>query len=503
MVGMPYLRFVIFFSIVSIPCFQDPAYGQEMFGASLGNYAGVSGLQLNPSSMLSSKAYLDINLLGLDIFVQTNYFYIDKKDYRFLNFFKAGYQLPEHSMEYGTESRSLYTYDNNHLTNGYEQVRVNGPGAVFLHGKHAFALTTGARSVLSAKAVPHEIPNFAYLGLNYVPQHNINYKDNRSFRMGEMTWMEVGLSYAYTFYTRDFASLSVGITVRRLFGYAGLYLKSTSADYVVPDDSTISVHNFDGQLGYSLPMNYDDNGMWNDKLFKGGGFSGDLGITYTRLSSIYAQNYSSTPCSQPYNSYLYRIGVAVIDVGAIRFKTHAETYSIDNRSSYWDDVNEFKFQNIHHFMDTVSYQFYGDNNAAYRGSSFYMWLPSALSVQFDYHYQRNWYVNFTLIYGFDIGPASVSRPAQLAITPRYETRGFEASLPVSLYNWQKPRIGLALRYYYITLGTEKLGQFFHFSNFTGLDFYLSIHYFIDKGRCRNSKGEGCKEKDFRINSGYR
>jgi hypothetical protein len=30
-------------------------------------------------------------------------------------------------------------------------------------------------------------------------------------------------------------------------------------------------------------------------------------------------------------------------------------------------------------MDTISYQFYGDKKTAYTGSSFYMWLPSALS----------------------------------------------------------------------------------------------------------------------------
>jgi hypothetical protein len=499
---MKYFGFVSGFFMLTCLLFQDPAYSQEMFGATLGNYSGVNGLQLNPSSMLGSKVYLDINFLALDLFLQNNYMYLDRNEYRTTDFFKTGYELPLHPEHYGTEYRNFYTYNNNHLNNAYVQFRVNGPGAMFLYGDHAIAITTGARSILSAKAVPHEISNFAYLGLNYVPQNNINYKDARNFSMGELTWMEVGISYAYNVYARGFKRITAGITLRRLFGYAGIYLKSYDADYVVPNDSTISIHNFKGEMGYSLPIDYDNNGIWNDKLFTGGGFSGDLGVNYTRLSGLHTQDFFTTPCSQLYDDYLYRLGVALIDIGAIRFKTHAEKFAIDNRGSYWDDLNSYEFTTIHQFMDTVSYRFYGDKKASYRGNSFYIWLPSALSVQFDYHYRRNWYVNASLIYGFDLSPASVSRPAQIAITPRYESRGFEASLPISLYNWEKPRIGLALRYYYLTIGTEKLGQFFRISNLTGMDFYLAIHYFIEKGSCKDKKTKECQENDYRIKSNY-
>jgi len=481
----------------------DPAYGQEMFGSTLGNYSGVNGLQLNPSSMAESKAYLDINLLASDVFVQNNFLYLDKNEYRLINFFKSGVALPSHREQYGTELRNFYTYNNENKRDLYLQLRINGPGAMLVYGNHAFAISTGVRSVISAKNVPYEIANFAYLGLNYLPQQNINYKDNRPFKAGELTWAEIGISYAYTFYARNLKKITAGITIRRLFGYSGFYLKGNRTDYIVPNDSTISVSNFNGQVGYSLPVDYDKNGVWNDKLITGHGFSGDIGVTYTRLSEIYSEDYFTTLCSQQYNDYLYRLGIALIDIGAIRFNTHAEKYSFDDQSSYWSDVDIIHFRSIHQLMDTISYKFYGDNKASYRGSSFIMWLPSALSIQFDYHYSRNWYVNASLIYGFDLSPASVSRPSEIAITPRYENRDFEASLPVSLYDWDKLRIGLALRYYYVTIGTEKLGQFFRISNFTGLDLYVALHFFIDKGNCPQGKKKGCSEIDYRTKSSYR
>jgi hypothetical protein len=481
----------------------DLAYGQEMFGTTLGNYSGVNGIQLNPSSMVGSRTYLDINLLALDVFVQNNFLYMDKNEYRFTNFFKSRVVLPSHMEQYGTGSRNFYTYNNKNMRDVYIQLRINGPGAMLVYGNQAFAISTGVRSVISVKNLPYDIANFTYLGLNYVPQQNINYKDNHPFKAGELTWAEVGISYAYTFHARNFEKITAGITVRRLFGYSGFYVKGNRADYIVPDDSTISVHNFKGQIGYSLPVDYDKNGGWNDKLITGHGFSGDIGITYTRLSEIYAEDYFTTLCSQHYDNYLYRLGVALIDIGAIRFNTHTEKYSFDDKSSYWDDVNKFNFSSIHQLMDTISYKFYGDNKASYRGNSFYMWLPSALSVQFDYHYFRNWYVNASLIYGFDLSPASVSRPSEIAITPRYESHSFEANLPVSFYDWNKLRIGLSLRYYYVTIGTEKLGQFFRISNFSGLDLYIALHFFIDKGNCPKGKQKGCRETDYRIKSSYR
>ncbi|MCX6248278.1 MAG: DUF5723 family protein [Bacteroidetes bacterium] len=479
------------------------AFGQEMLGVTLGNYSGVNGLQLNPSSLLSSKSYLSINLLAGDAFIQNNFIYMDKHEYKTTNFLRSGLELPVHNEQYGTELRNFYTYDNQSLRGVYTQIRINGPGAMIIIGKQAFAVTTGVRSVTSAKNVPYEIANFAYLGLNYVPQHNINYKDNRPFKVGQLTWAEIGISYACTFYSRNLDVITAGISIKRLFGYSGLYLKGNRADYIVPNDSTISVHNFNGQVGYSLPLDYDQNGFWNDKLFTGHGFSGDIGVTYTHLTNVYSEDYWTRLCTQHYNDYLYRIGVALIDVGAIRFNTHAEKYSIDDKSSYWDDVNRFHYQTIHQMMDTMSYKFYGDNTSAYRGNSFYMWLPSALSVQFDYHYSRNWYVNAALIYGFDLSPSSVSRPSQIAITPRYETRNFEANLPVSLYDWNKLRVGLSLRFYYLTIGTEKLGQFFRISNFTGLDFYFALNFFIAKGNCGNTRIKECTEVDYRLKSTYR
>lgn len=472
-------------------------HAQEMLGTVLGNYAGVNSIQLNPAALHNSKSYLDIQLAGADLFVANNYLYMPKEEYRFSNFFKAGYEWPSHAEGYGTEVRTFYHYTTNRLKNVFENERVNGPSAMLIWGKHAFALTTSFRTITSLHNIPYEIANFTYLGLNYRPQQNINYIDNKPFSGAMMSWAELGLSYAYTFYARQYDRVSAGITVKRLFGFGGVAAKVRQINYTIIDDSTVSIKNLDASMGVSLPVSYNTDESNLNPLVKGGGFGFDVGVTYQRLARYHQEAYFTSLCAQPYEDYLYRIGIALIDIGGIRFKNNAVNMLIDNRPAYWDNLTNFHFRNIDQILDTLSYKFYGDTTSAYTGDKFTLWLPSALSVQFDYHLRKNIYINASLIYGFNIGKYSLSRPAQISITPRYETKWFEANLPVSLYDWTEPRIGLSLRFYCLTIGTEKIAGFLHMSDFTGLDFYFSLKFSFDKGSCRSKGPKGCGNGEFK------
>ncbi len=480
---------VVFVIMLTIPCAS--AYAQDMLGSTLGNYAGVNSLQLNPSALHNSKSYLDIHLIGLDFFVQNNYLYMPKSEYRFGNFYKSGYEWPTHTEDYVSEQRIFYHYTNLKYKNAYVQARIDGPGAMLVWGHQAFAVSTAVRTITSAVNLPYELANFIYLGLSYTPQQNINYADHGPIKASAMSWAEIGLSYSNTFHARGFNTLSVGISLKRLLGLGGMYLNARNLDYIVPNDSTFDISNMDADIGLSLPVDYNSNTALTSPLFKGGGFGVDLGMTYTRLAHYHEDQYFNTLCAQKYEDYRYRIGVALIDIGGIRFSDNATRMKIDNQSSYWTNVNSLKFTSINQFLDTLSYQFYGDNTSAYAGDNFTLWLPSALSVQFDYHVQRSWYVNASLIYGFPLSKSAINRPAELSVTPRYEAGWFEASMPVSLYNWQLARIGLALRVYGITIGTDKLGGYLHFSDFTGLDFYMSFKFYFEKGKCRNKGPVHC------------
>jgi hypothetical protein len=475
---------------------HNPLVAQQMSGMVLGNYSGVNSLIVNPSSMHQSRAWLDVQLAGAGLFLQNDALYMAKSEYRFSNFFKADYEWPVHTEWYNTAlQHTFYMYDNTMPKSAFIQTRILGPGAVLIWDKHAFGISSGLRTVVSMHNVPYDVANFAYLELSYWPQHNINYQDGQPFKITSMAWGEVGISYALRAYARGFDMISAGITAKRLWGVAGMYLASSDLNYVVPDDSTILVNNFRSEMGIAMPVDYNTNALLTNQPVNGGGFGFDIGATYTRLKQYYTKQVFSSLCEDRYEDYQFRVGLALIDLGGIRYNRNARKMNIDDRSADWTNLNHFNFTSLDQVLDTISYRFYGDTVSAYSGESFMMWLPSAVSIQFDYHLKKNFYVNSSFISGFPFSKGGIVRPAELTITPRFETAWFEASLPVSLYDWKLPRIGAAIRIYGITVGTDKLGGFFHYSNFSGLDFYFSVRFFLNKGKCRNQGSLHCGEPE--------
>ncbi len=97
---------------------------------------------------------------------------------------------------------------------------------------------------------------------------------------------------------------------------------------------------------------------------------------------------------------------------------------------------------------------------------------------------------------FRFNARTVWRPAQIAVIPRYEDRFFGVMIPVSLFDYKDPRIGLAVRVYSLTLGTDRLGSLLGISNFNGMDFYFSFRFNIGKGSCSSQTRGACNNQDF-------
>jgi len=457
---------------------------QEMLGIVTSNFGGTNSALINPSSLSSSKLYMDVNIATVDFFVENDYVYIHAEDYKFLEFLKKNPQLPE----YGSDKYPVDWYDNPNLKNGYIQTRIKGPSFFQLRGRHAYALHTGVRVLSSIKSLPYDIANFGYNSLKFERQHNINY-DDYDFYANAIAFMEIGATYSYIVKRFWFDEIAAGITVKGLFGHSGSYIYADNLDYVVLNDSTANIKNLNMQGGFSLPIDYATNEYPDQNgLFRGNGLGIDIGVTYQRKVRSYTKRRLDELCKQKYVDYVYKIGVSLIDLGFVKFSKNAEKHSFDDVSRYWYSIDTLSYYNMNQLTSDLSRVFYGDPNASYRGDAMTMLLPAAFSIQADYHYFRNWYFNATLVQPIVLGKTAVTRPAQLAVIPRYETPVFEAALPISLYEWQYPRIGAAVRYHFLTVGTDNLGGFFGLTDFTGLDIYFSVKINFSQGKCIGGRG---------------
>lgn len=449
------------------------AQSQERVGLANSNYAGTTGMPLNPSSMVDSKAWLDINLIGADVFAWNNFSYLSRNDYYVWDDVFSG-NIPT----------SLYR------TNGKEKhaagnFRVDGPGFTLSHGKSAFGFHTAARTFVSAEDLTEPTALFIREGLDYVPQQTVDYNQQK---MGAFAtaWAEVGISYGRIVYQRGRDMINAGITAKYLMGIGHMSTYLDNVDHQVVDDQDWSLASVTGQYAITQP------GFAN-----GHGFAVDLGVTYKRMLEEvgdYAPHTVQSDCGTI--DYRYRIGVSLLDLGGINFSQNSLIRRFNNSTTTWENYPDADVNGIGDIDQLIASQFVSDAGSMTSGNRYGTAIPSAVSFQFDYNLGKNFYANATWVQGFKLARrTSGIRRSLLAITPRYETKWFEASLPISLYDYRSPMVGMAFRFYSITIGSDNILPFIIPMDIYSANIYASVKITLFKNpSCGKGKRGGKKSK---------
>lgn len=457
---------------------------QDMLGVVSSDYSGVSRAFINPASMMNSRKYFDLLLVSGDIFTQNNYLYVPGNDYslvklRYLDF----PTYPESGQMF------LDDYTNRQDKYGYANLRLTGPSAMLMINRQAFAIHNSFRSISSVDGLPYDIAKFMLEGLDYAPQQNIRYTHDNIYTVGSMSWVELGLTYARSLFKQGDVDLSIGATVKRLWAYHGVIVSSTNTDYMTPDSDTLIIYNLNATGGMSAPFNYSDNeftGLQNP--VRGKGFAFDLGVSYVRTLEAQSTKRRGNLCSYPYEPFLFRVGVSLMDFGVVNFDRNVRRLIFDNVDTVWGGINSLQFSFIDVLLGDISQSITGSPDALLQGSSFSMALPSYLSFQFDYNFQNHFIVNVAVVQDIPLLNNRLPRPSYASIAPRYSTDRFEVTLPFSFYRYKEPRIGASLRFLNFSVGSEKLGSLLGFNDFDGLDLYFAIQFGLTKGNCNRRFG---------------
>lgn len=475
-----------------------------MLGVLPGNYAGLYGVNLNPAGMGVSKLYLDFNLLSVNSSFTNNYAFIDGGDY--LDFIFNGTVPKYYTAEHEERNYTIYR-DNENYRGGFQNW-IMGPGAMLVDGKHSYGITTGFKTNISFHQLPNDMGIFLYEAIDYDPQHNITYSHQKKIQTGSMAWFELGLSYAYNFKRYKWDSWSFGITVKPLFGTMGTFINIDQLTYRVHNDDSATVYNATFDYGFAIPIDYETNAFPKNPVIKGFGWGVDLGIVYARTTKGHSTRYYTRLCEQPYEEYNYKIGVSILDLGYIKFTKDAEiNYFINTSTEWFRPYDTLPENSVNDLNDKVSSYFTDNAETVKQESKFNLNTPPALSIQGDYAINKLYYINATLIWGFNLGKTFLKRTSIVAITPRIETARYEISIPISVYEWEfgKPGIGLALRYGNFFVGTDRLNSLFgltdfnEFSGYAGLRLNLSNTFRMNfiKGNCGNLKQRNIEMFDFR------
>jgi hypothetical protein len=186
-----------------------------------------------------------------------------------------------------------------------------------------------------------------------------------------------------------------------------------------------------------------------------------------------------SPCTD--GDYRYRIGVSLLDVGRIKFKEPFYTNNFSqNQSSMWENYQGTQADNLGDVDSLINNNFDLIKQNGYQ-TKFTMMLPTALSVQGDLNLISHLYLYGVATYGVPwLNQLGVQRSGYIGIALRWETKRFEASLPLSMYQYKRPQVGLCLRLNSIVIGSDDLAAILFKKDIYGADFYFSLKYTIFK-----------------------
>ena len=458
-------KMVLFFA-----CLQASVcvFAQQNIGIRNSNYAGIQGALLNPSSIADSKLKWDVNVISAGEVFDNTFLYAPKKS---LNFFGIKKIID------GSINENLFftRYDANDPNKKYNvsfSTEILGPSFfVKIAKKHAIGFTMSARTYANIKDIPGSMAQNAFAYFKERDLWNTALQDNSS-RINAMGWLQYGLHYATILYKDGRNEIKAGITINYLVGIAAAYTKNTHINYTIADTSVINFTNSSIEYGRTNSDDFKKVSSYHD-INHGHGIGADIGFTYIHLKD-------------DTKDYLYRLGVSVIDIGAINFNRNSDVFHLQANNAEFTNWDQSKFSGNSQLDRTLSAVFYdGDSARSLTASHFKMGLPAAFSVQFDWNVCNKFFANATIVKGIGHGNnPGVTRPDVYSLTPRYETKWAEISVPVSVlyyHHWQ-PRVGLAVRAGYFFIGGDAIGSLLKLNDLQGVDFYTGIHFFITEKR---------------------
>ncbi len=443
-----------------------------MWGISNSNYSGAMGMELNPAIMVGTHYRWELHLLSADAFMMNNYMYL-KKNSKAIKTSIKGEAVAQDAVtdKYTTNDKK-----------GYASTFIKYPGFIYSGNRTAVGFHISTRLALSARGLPYHLAKFMKEGFDYTPQQNIHFTGSGAKAVA-INWHEAGLSGGTVLHDDKSAYITGAITLNYLYGLNSFYMLIDDIDYIVPSDSLWQINIANVEYGHAVP---DKGAGAGDVLAKkGSGFSTTLGIQYYRNRNENAYR----PCTKDVSEkkYDYRVGFSLIDIGKIKFKKQSSKYIFTNVGSDWYGIDTVKFNSIAALDSTLNTQFLNSIDGGKKADQYSLTLPAAASLQFDYSVTPTFYVNLSVIQRLPLGDYAVKRANQVSITARYETRRFEIAVPYSLYNYYRNRIGLAIRYGILVIGTDMIGPFTGISNAYGFDFFVGIKYQFF-GECSQRNG---------------
>lgn len=453
--------------------------GQEMWGIANSNYAGIMGLELNPASFMNYPYKREFHLVSADIMLQNDYLYLPRGKSPIISIV-AFKPLTQEDIKDRFTSPSK---------NAYANVFLKVPSYAWRNDLWSWNVHISLRQQVSAREIAYHFAKFLWEGSDYAPLHEIDFTAG-PFKVASTTVGEIGVTHSRVLYNYETDFVTVGATINLLDGMTGIYVHNQKLDYTIINDSTLNIRSLTANYGHALP-NKGEYSLMNIIEPKGLGTTFSVGMQWVRNRDPLAYK-GGVLSKKPFKKYTWKAGASLVDVGFIKYKNLSETFSFDNNSNYWPGFDTTKFYGVAYTDSMLSQRLIGNPLSSKDGEKFTIYTPAAVSLQFDYSITPNWYANATIIHPLYAITPAVRRPAQSAITLRYERRYWEIAVPVSVYEYDALRIGIGARIGVLVIGSDNALALLGLTNAYGVDLFFGIKWPLEE-RSNQTKAKSGKD----------
>jgi hypothetical protein len=201
----------------------------------------------------------------------------------------------------------------------------------------------------------------------------------------------------------------------------------------------------------------------------GAGLSTTLGLVY--IKEINRGSFDCNMSNDRQRKYKYRIGLSLIDLGMIRYFDETTVSNVKTETDvFFNNPDSLETVTIKRMDQTIVRNL----NGTAEDESFNMWLPLAISLQFDYQVIPNVFANVSTINRIHFTPNQIARANQVNLSARYERRFFEAALSYSITEYETSALGLGLRYRFIVIGSDRLLSTLGLSDDNNYDVFFDL-----------------------------
>ena len=469
---------ILFFSVSLV--FQVSS--QNYLGIYGSNYSGVMGTDIQPASFVDSRFVVDINLTSFSGAAWNNamsFTTADMPKWWTKSFGSDSPTSNPYNDWMSPDSTFMDRYVKRHydanstkLLGVYNNIQLDVLNFMFhIKPTIAIGLAIKVRSITNIDDID---PKLATL---FEKDWDISTLWNQKFNeklldVNHLTWAEYGFVYSQVIKDDGEHFMKAGGKAKYLTGFAAAYMHTNNFQYNVYNQDSLQHLSGDFSYGHSTGM-LEDLGTSNST---GGmppvaskfGLGLDLGFVYEWRPDWKEYKYDmdgeTNIWRQDKEKYKIRAGVSILDIGGMKFAKGglSRDFSV-NTDKFFNFRTIFKGDTSIVAVDgTIDSLIQNDADWTAKedaGSTFFMQLPTAISLQLDYHIWKVFYVNATGMISVQNrnNPHRVRVPNQITVTPSLDHAWFGLHLPLSYNGYSGFKAGIGTRLGPLTVGVNDFG----------------------------------------------